>query len=104
MLVCNRHRKCVVLYEDDQECSVCKEIETYVDTISNQEDIIYELEEDVEKVVLERDDLINKIMEKEEDLGDKIKELKKEIETISHDNEIAQHRIGILEEELADSL
>lgn len=97
MLVCNRHRKCVVLYEDDQECSICKEIETYVDTISNQEDTIYEIEETKNLEIVDLEDKL-------EDSEKEIKELKKEIETISHDNEIAQHRIGILEEELADSL
>jgi CII-binding regulator of phage lambda lysogenization HflD len=85
------------LYEDDQECSVCKEIETYVDTISNQEDTIYEIEETKNLEILDLEDKL-------EDSEKEIKELKKEIETISHDNEIAQHRIGILEEELADSL
>jgi len=97
MLVCNRHKKCIVLYEDDQECSICKEIETYVDTISNQEDTIYEIEETKNLEILDLEDKL-------EDSEKEIKELKKEIETISHDNEIAQHRIGILEEELADSL
>lgn len=97
MLVCNKHRKCIVLYEDDQECSVCEDVETYVDTISGQEDTIYEIEETKNLEILDLEDKL-------EDSEKEIKELKKEIEALTHDNEVLTDGMKLLEEELADSL
>lgn len=71
MLVCDEHKNCIILYDEDSCCPICERIGTLEDDLFIRDESIENLEETI-------DNLKEDIKEKEEEL----RELRRENEEL----------------------
>jgi predicted nuclease with TOPRIM domain len=96
MLVCDEHKSCKVLYDDNDVCPVCRLEEDLEDC----HDTIGELRDSLDMLLDNKEELKKRIKK----MNDERINLLEEIKKLENDNYIFESRMEILEEQLAETL